>query len=138
MKALKSSQGFTLIELLVVMVILGILAGLSIPQLAGRTERARFQAAKTDIEGGISLALDLYELDMGKYPESLSELISDSTDSRRWRGPYLKRGMPKDPWGHSYIYRYPGTENRSSYDLLSVGSDGEEGTGDEVANFSNP
>lgn len=136
MTTLCSRKGFTLIELLVVLVILGILAGLSIPQLAGRAERARFQAAKTDIEGGLSLALDLYELDLGKYPDSIENLTENSTDSERWRGPYLKRGIPRDPWGRFYIYHFPGAENRSTYDLLSAGPDGEEGTGDDVSNFA--
>lgn len=128
------SSGFTLIELLVVVIILGILTSLAVPRFAGRTEAARVEAARADIEGGIALALDLFEVDMGRYPESLEELIKKPSDSTSWRGPYLKRGLPKDPWGSLYVYRYPGLENRESYDLISVGPDKREGTGDEITN----
>ena len=126
--------GFTLIELLVVIVILGILASLAVPKLAGRTEDARFEAARADIQGGIALALDLYEVDFGKYPISLEELVRRPSESERWKGPYLKRGIPKDPWGNLYIYRFPGTQNTDTYDLLSIGPDKKEGTGDEISN----
>lgn len=125
-----------MIELLVVIVILGILAGLAAPRLAGRTEHARIEAAQADIEGGIALALDFFEVDMGRYPESLEELVKRPSDSPRWKGPYLKKGIPKDPWGSLYLYRFPGKENPEGYDLLSLGPDKREGTGDEIANVN--
>lgn len=131
-----SQRAFTLIELLIVIIILGILAALVIPRLAGRTEEARVQAARADIDGGLSVALDLYEADMGKYPPSLQELIQSPANSERWRGPYLKKkSLPLDPWKNPYVYRFPGTHNSSDYDLSSNGSDGEEGTDDDIANW---
>ena len=127
-------RGFTLIELLVVMVILGLLASLTVPKLAGRTESARVEAANSDIKGGISLAIDLFETDMGRLPQSLEELVKKpSEEDPSWKGPYFKRGIPKDPWGNVYLYRYPGVQNPESYDLSSLGPDKKEGTGDEIA-----
>lgn len=129
-----NQKGFTLIELLVVIVILGILVSLAAPRLAGRTESARMEAAKADVEGGIALALDLFEVDMGRYPASLEELIKKPSESTSWKGPYLKKGIPKDPWGDSYLYRFPATRNPEGYDLYSLGPDKREGTGDEITN----
>lgn len=135
MKRFLSLTGFTLIEILIVVIILGILAGLVVPRLAGRTEEARKQAAKSDIEGGIALALDLYEADNGKYPSSLDGLVQKPSDASNWKGPYLKKGIPKDPWGNAYIYKYPGAQNPSLYDLSSAGSDGQEGNDDDITNW---
>lgn len=126
-----NKYGFTLIELLVVIVILGILASIAAPRLAGRTESARLEAAHADIDGGIALALDLFEIDLGHYPASLEELVKKPSDDSPWKGPYLKRGIPKDPWGSAYIYRFPGTGSEV-YDLYSVGPDKKDGTGDEI------
>ncbi len=130
---MKKKNGFTLIELLIVVVILGVLAGLTVPRLAGRTEKAKLKAAKSDITGGISLALDLYESDTGHYPDSLEKLVEDAAPN--WDGPYIKSGIPKDPWGGSYIYKYPGVKNKRGYDLSTAGPDGKTGTEDDIANW---
>ena len=135
MRRSRSLTGFTLIEILIVVIIIGILASLVVPRLAGRTEEARRQAARSDIEGGIALALDLYEADTGRYPASLDQLVRKPQDVQNWRGPYLKKGLPKDPWGRPYIYHVPGTQNENSYDLLSAGHDGQEGTADDIVNW---
>lgn len=129
-------RGFTLIEILLVVIILGILIGLVAPRYAGRSEEVRRQAARADLEGGIALALDLYELDMGRYPQRLEDLVTKPASAGTWKGPYLKRGLPKDPWGRPYVYRYPGTQNADSYDLASSGQDGQEGNQDDVTNWS--
>ena len=135
MKSKLNSRGFTLIEILLVVIIIGILVSLVAPRLAGRSEEARKQAAKADIDGGISLALDLYEVDNGQYPGKLDELVTKPSGAPNWKGPYLKKGVPKDPWGTEYVYRIPGTHNSSSYDLYSLGRDKQENTEDDVVHW---
>ena len=129
-------RGFTLIELLIVVVILGILAGLTVPRLAGRTEKTKIKAAKADITGGVAVALDLYETDIGHYPDSLEKLIEDNENKDTWDGPYIKSGsLPKDPWNRPYGYKYPGIHHQKGYDLYSTGPDGEAGTQDDINNW---
>lgn len=136
----KRINGFTFIEMMAVVVIISILVALVAPRLIGRTEEAKRQAAKADIEANISLALDLYALDNGTYPtteQGLGALVSRPNTTpipENWKGPYLKKGIPKDPWGRPYHYRYPGEFNREDYDLYSYGGDGVEG-GDDVINW---
>ncbi|MGD9874535.1 MAG: type II secretion system major pseudopilin GspG [Kiritimatiellia bacterium] len=113
-----STAGFTLIEILMVIVIIGILAAVAVPRFAGRIGASKEGAAKASIKA-IGVALDLYEMDHGSYPASLSALVENS-GSPEWRGPYLKDGLPKDPWGNDFIY----TAQGSTYDLKSSGDPG--------------
>jgi len=128
-------RAFTLIELMLVVIIIGVLSAMVVPRLAGRSEQARVQAAKTDINSSIPIALDLYEMDLGHYPELLDYLRTPGADAESWRGPYLKK-KPMDPWGKAYIYKAPGEHNADSYDLSSMGSDGKPDTTDDVVNWS--
>lgn len=132
----KYQTGFTMIEILLVVIIIGILVSLIAPRLAGRSEEARKQAAKADIQGGLALAIDLYEADTGKYPDQLTDLLKNPGGLPDWKGPYLKKGISKDPWGNDYVYQAPGTQNADSYDLYSIGADRKEGTADDVVNWS--
>jgi len=127
-------KAFTLIELMLVVIIIGVLSAMVVPRLAGRSEQARAQAAKTDINSSIPLALDLYEMDLGNYPENL-DYLRVSPGSESWRGPYIKK-KPIDPWGKPYIYKFPGEHNPDSYDLFSAGKDGQQGTADDITNWS--
>ncbi len=127
-------HGFTLVEILLVVAIIGTLAALVIPRIAGTSEHAKEVAAAADIHGGIKTALDRYEIDNGSYPRSLNDLIQAPSDSKHWNGPYLDQ-LPTDPWGHPYVYYFPGKHNPSSYDLLSIGVDEKEGTDDDIGNW---
>ena len=129
-------RAFTLVEMLLVVTIIGILAALVIPRIAGTGERARVTAAKADINGGIKSALGAYEVDNGFYPKSLQDLLVQPSNARNWHGPYLDK-LPLDPWGSAYVYYYPGKHNPTGYDLLSVGPDGKEGTDDDIVSWSN-
>jgi general secretion pathway protein G len=130
-------RGFTLIELLLVLVILAVLAAVVVPKFTARSEQARTTAAKTDISS-METALDAFEVDCGRYPsteEGLRALVEAPGNVQNWRGAYLKRGVPNDPWGNAYVYRFPGSGAANSYDLYSMGPDGREG-GDDITNFA--
>lgn len=142
MKRDRKVKGFTLVEIMLVVIILGVLAAMVVPNLAGRGEQARQAAAAADIESNLSTALDLYEFDNGRYPtteQGLAALLTAPTSSpvpTNWNGPYLKkRKIPKDPWGNDYQYVCPGIKNVDSYDLFSFGSDGTESK-DDVTNWA--
>lgn len=137
----KNSKGFTLVEILLVVIIIGVLAAMIIPNIAGRGEEARKAAAKADIMANLSSALDLYEIDNGRFPsttQGLSGLVTQPTADpipSKWKGPYLKKKkLPIDPWGKNYIYAYPGVHNPDSYDLSSYGPDGIESS-DDIVNW---
>lgn len=136
-RSARAERGFTLIELLLVLVILGILAAIVVPKFSGRTEQARQTAAQSQIST-FGTALDAFEVDTGFYPkgkDGLRDLVEQPRDAKNWRGPYLKGEIPKDPWGNEYIYEFPGKQNPSSYDLMSVGPDGRAGGEDDIANW---
>jgi general secretion pathway protein G len=127
-----------MIELLLVLVILGVLAAIVVPKFAGRSEQAKVTAAKTDI-GRLEVALDAFEIDNGRFPtsqEGLRVLFERPSDGQSWRGPYIKRGIPRDPWSNEYIYEYPGRYNENGYDLYSMGPDMRQGSEDDVTNWT--
>lgn len=128
-------QGFSLMELLIVMVILGMLAAIVGPTLWDKLAGAQRSTTATQI-ANIEVALDSYRLDMFKYPKSLENLVKNLSSDPKWQGPYLKKGLPKDPWGNEYQYRRPGREGRD-YDLYSFAVDGQEGGEGENADVVN-
>lgn len=136
----KSRSGLTLIELIVVLIVIGLLAGLVAPQIMGRVGDARTTTAKAQVEL-FSVALENYRLDNGIYPstsqglEALRTRPAGTPEPRNWRGPYLRKAVPSDPWGRAYIYRSPGDKDRNGFDVMSLGRDGKAGGSDEDTDF---
>lgn len=135
-----NKTAFTLIELMIVVVIIVALASMVVPRLSGRTEQAKKAVAKADIGSNIPMALKLYELDNGNFPTTeqglaaLNSAPSSAPVPNNWNGPYLE-SVPSDPWGYPYKYRSPGSNNKTTYDLYSVGKDGQEDTSDDIKNW---
>ena len=123
----RRDRGITLIELLVVMVIIAMFATLVGARLFRNVDRAKQVQAKTQIQE-FEGVLDMFRLDIGRYPttqEGLVALRTKPSGVENWDGPYLKKDVPLDPWGHAYVYRCPG--QHGDFDLLALGGDGQEG-----------
>ena len=136
--ALRSGEaGFTLVEILVVITIIGLIMAIVGPRVLNYLGESKVKAAKIQIES-FSSALDLFYLDMGRYPASgdgLAALVQRPGSAQAWNGPYLKGGVvPNDPWGHPYVYRSP--VDRAPYEIVSFGSDGQEGGTGTAADIS--
>ncbi len=132
------TSGFTLLELLVVMVIIGLLAGLVAPRYFAQVGKSQVKVARAQIDA-LDKALDQFRLDVGRYPsteEGLQALVSQPNGEASWAGPYLKKGLPLDPWGRPYVYQLPGTHG-GDFDLLSYGKDGHPGGSGEDADVTN-
>lgn len=137
-KSNKKSYGFTLLELLVVVAIIAMLAGYVGPKYFAQLGKSEISVAKAQIDG-FDKALDQYRLDMGSYPtteQGLQALMVQPGGDQKWGGPYLKKAIPLDPWGHAYQYTAPGS-NGKDYDLISYGKDGVPGGTGENADITN-
>jgi general secretion pathway protein G len=131
------TAGFTLLELLVVIVIIGLLAAYVGPKYFSQLGKSEVTVARAQIEA-FEKSLDTYRLDVGRYPsteEGLNALmVAPPTAAGKWNGPYLKKGVPADPWGHPYQYRAPGA--KGEYEIVSLGKDGQPGGTGEAADIS--
>jgi general secretion pathway protein G len=132
----RRERGFTLVEILVVITIIGLIMALVGPRVLNYLSESKAKAAKIQIESFAS-ALDLYYLDLGRYPTTNEGLgaLTQGNNAPGWNGPYLRGGVvPNDPWGHSYLYRSPG--QRAPYEIVSLGSDGQEGGSGTAADIA--
>jgi general secretion pathway protein G len=135
MNKFSRNSGFSLIELLVVLIILGLIAGLVVPNVMKRGEDAKFRAAEAEVQR-LSMAVDEYYLDNGRPPQELRQLVDKPGDARNWNGPYVNESNLQDPWENAYNYRYPG--EHGSFDIWSHGADGSpggEGTNADITNW---
>src|SRR3954471_14722636 len=132
---MKKQHGFTLLELLVVIVIIGLLAGYVAPRYFSQVGRSEVQVARSQIDA-LEKALDQFRLDTRHYPsleQGLDALVSRPANEPNWSGPYLKKAVPADPWGHPYVYRVPG--EKTEFQLFSFGRDGKTGGSGEDADI---
>ncbi len=130
----RNAAGFTLLELLVVLLIIGLLASYVAPKYFSQIGKSSQTTAKAQIEA-FDKALDQYRIATGHYPsndQGLAALVNQPSDEAKWNGPYLKKGIPLDPWERPYIYKSPGGSNRD-FDVSSYGKDGVlGGTGEDA------
>jgi general secretion pathway protein G len=132
-----SQIGFTLLELLVVIVIIGLLAAYVGPKYFSQLGKSEVTVAKAQIEA-FEKALDNFRLDVGRYPtseEGLQALLTQSSSSSKWNGPYLKKSVPKDPWGNAYLYKSPGS--KGEFEITSYGKDGQSGGAGDNGDITN-
>lgn len=132
----RRSIGFTLVELLVVLAILGLLAGLVGPRVLSQLDGAKSKTALVQIKD-LEQAAELYKLDVGRFPsgsEGLDALVTNP-NVPGWNGPYLRRGLPNDPWGNPYRYDFPG--RNGEVDIYSLGADNSPGGSGENADLGN-
>jgi len=134
-----NKSGFTLVEIMLVVIIIAALSAMVLPRLVGRSEQAKINVARSDIEANLATALKLYELDNGNFPTSNQGLMAlrvktqSSPIPRHWNGPYIEKD-PTDPWGNSYLYSSPG-KHRPDYDLYSKGKD-DATSDDDITNWN--
>lgn len=134
--SLRRSLGFTLVELLVVLAILGLLAGLVGPRVLGQLDGAKSKTAAVQVKD-LEQAAELFKLDVGRFPtngEGLEALVTNP-GVNGWNGPYLRRGLPNDPWGNAYRYQFPG--RNAELDIYTYGADNAPGGSGESADIGN-
>ncbi|MDR3699473.1 MAG: type II secretion system major pseudopilin GspG [Candidatus Sulfopaludibacter sp.] len=124
----RGEAGVTLIEMLVVVTIIGLFIALVGPSLFKNADRAKVTAARTQLDNFMT-ALGSYKLDTGTFPtteQGLKALREKPADLEQWAGPYLPKDVPKDPWDHDYVYKFPG-DHGDEPDIISLGADGQPG-----------
>jgi len=137
--AWRRTGGFTLVEMLLVLTILALLAAIVLPNIMRHGPESKKKAAGIQIKA-FEQAFQMFELDNGNLPkgkDGLNALQQRPRDAKNWNGPYLEP-IPKDPWEHDYVYDCPGKHRPASFDLMSMGPDGQPGTEDDIVNWVMP
>jgi len=138
----RARRGFTLLEILVTLAILGLLIGLAVTNTDKIFGQSQDAVARIFVRESLKTSLVRYRIDLGDYPSTAEGLqalvVAPAARAERWRGPYVEAPggqIPLDPWGEPYQYRYPGTQNKGSYDLFSKGPDKLPDTADDIGNW---
>ncbi len=132
-----TQRGFTLLELLVVIVIIGLLAAFVAPRYFSQVGKSQQQIARAQIDS-LEKALVQYRIDTGHYPTQEQGLIAlnvQPAGELKWRGPYLKKNVPLDPWGSAFVYKVPSSAPDRDYDLISFAKDNKAGGTGENADI---
>jgi len=130
----RHAKGFTLLEMLAVIVLIGIIGAVVVTQVGKNVDKGKYGAGKAQLTT-LSQKIENYALDNGSPPKSLDDLINKPGDASNWQGPYAKPSELKDPWGHSFGYKYPG--EHGSFDLIFYGQDGQPGGDNNSADVGN-
>ncbi len=139
--AVRARDGFTLIEILVVIAVISLLAALVAPNVFQQLSTAKDATARSQIEM-LGAALDSYRIDNGRYPTTAQGLAALWTEPaveprpRNWRGPYLRKQIPEDPWGNAYVYTSPVAGGAGGFEIVSYGADGVPGGEGENADIT--
>lgn len=120
----RHARGFTLLEMLAVIVLIGIIGAVVVTQVGKNVDKGKYGAGKAQLTT-LSQKIENYALDNGSPPAQLSDLAVKPANAPNWQGPYAKPSDLKDPWGHAFGYKYPGTHG--SFDLIFYGQDGQPG-----------
>lgn len=141
-RAVFDESGFTLIEIVAVIMLIALAMGVVGPYIFRYLTTGKQDAAKAQISG-FEMALSAYRMDNGAYPSTAQGLAALRTKPiippvpDNWRGPYLSKAVPNDPWGNQYVYLCPGKHNADTFDLYSPGADGAEGGEGEARDICN-
>ena len=126
--------GFTIFEIVIVFILLAGIMAFVLPKIFSQAGQAKSKEAQIRL---LHLAgqVEMYKLEVGRYPDSLQSLLRQPAGVDKWGGPYIKEDELKDPWGNDYRYTTPGTGK--GFDLVSLGADGKEGGEGENRDVSN-
>ncbi|MDR1498199.1 MAG: type II secretion system major pseudopilin GspG [Puniceicoccales bacterium] len=137
----RSRRAFTLIEIIIVIALIGVIMSLAVPQLVETFSSAKEDAERIKVTSTLKAAITRYYTNIGRLPsneEGLGVLlVQPQNGADKWRGPYVEsEANLVDSWGNPYQYRRPGLRNPDTYDLWSLGPDGQDNTADDIGNWA--